>query len=63
MTDQEFNVIRQLRDKGYAIVSWNPEELRGVDPSHVEDIMIERAFNLIDSMATEPDPAFTEDET
>lgn len=62
MTDQEFNVIRQLRDKGYAVVSWNPQELRGVDPSHVEDIMIERAYDLIDSMATEPDPAFTEDE-
>lgn len=62
MTEQDLEMIHQLRQKGYAVAVWDKEELRGVDPSHVEDVMIERAYDLIDSMATEPDPAFMEDE-
>lgn len=52
MTEQELNMLRQLRNKGYAVAVWTPEELRGVDPSDVEDVMIERAADFIDVMAT-----------
>lgn len=57
MTQQELNMLHQLRDKGYAVAVWNPQELRGVDPSDVEDIMIERAADFIDVMAKDEEDA------
>ena len=37
MTASQLAAIRELRDAGYAVILWAPEELNGVHPSDVED--------------------------
>lgn len=39
-----------LKDLGYAVVIWTPEELGNADPSEIESIMIERGAHAIDSV-------------
>lgn len=46
--------IRALMDMGCATVVFLPEELRGADPTEVENLMIEHGWDVIDSLATEP---------
>lgn len=41
MTRAQKDMIERLRDDGYAIVIWTPEELAGADPERVEELMIE----------------------
>ena len=41
------------RHEGYAVVVWNPDELRGVDPNRVEDRMIEKGGDYIDQISPE----------
>lgn len=48
--------ISQLRDEGYAVVLFNPEELRGTDVDRLEEILVERGNDCIAQMATQPDP-------
>lgn len=45
--------LDRLRDLGYAVTIFTPEELLGCDPSSVEDIMMERAQVYIDDMKLE----------
>lgn len=45
--------IQDLRHKGYAVVVFNPEELRGVDSNRVEDRMIEKGGDYIDQISPE----------
>jgi len=51
---QATEYLRQLRKMGYAVVAFTPEELRGADPDHVEDRLIELGWDVIDSLSTEP---------
>jgi len=53
-TKQAVEHLRQLRKMGYAVVAFTPEELRGADPDHVEDRLIEFGWGVIDSLSTEP---------
>lgn len=39
--------VNFLRDLGYVVIVWTPEELNGVDPSHVEDRSIEFGSDMI----------------
>lgn len=48
MTPEQSKVLQDLRDAGYSVVVWNPDELRGVDPTRVEDHMIEKGSDYID---------------
>lgn len=48
MTDEETKVISQLRDQGYLIVIFTPEELGDAPPSKIEDSLIDKAWGLID---------------
>lgn len=50
-TKQAVEHLRQLRKMGYAIVAFTPEELRGADPDHVEDRLIELGWDVIDNLA------------
>jgi hypothetical protein len=52
-TKQAVEHLRQLRKMGYAVVAFTPEELRGADPDHVEDRLIELGWDVIDNLATE----------
>lgn len=50
LTNAELRVINRLGDKGYAIILWTPEELRGVSAIEVEDRSIEFGHQLIDDL-------------
>ncbi|HEY3536652.1 MAG TPA: hypothetical protein VGL01_04405 [Trinickia sp.] len=54
MLPHEDDAIAHLRSRGYAIVVWTPDELRGARASVVEDIGIERMSDAINALATEP---------
>ena len=43
--------VDKLRELGYAVVVFNPEELEGVDPSRIEDRMTELGWEVIYNLA------------
>lgn len=49
-----------LRSKGYAVITFSRTELRGADPSEVEDRLTELGWDVIDRAATEPDEDLTD---
>lgn len=53
MTEEHMKAIRELRDSGYAVCIFNPEELRGAKPHKVEDELVYAGFEIIDTLATE----------
>jgi len=48
------DLCRQLEAMGCVVVVFTPEELRGANPSHVEDRLVELGWDVIDTLATEP---------
>ncbi len=59
MTKEQSKTIQDMRHDGYAVVVWNPDELRGVDPTRVEDHMIEKGGDYIEMRS----PAEEEEES
>jgi hypothetical protein len=59
MTPSQLKAIRELRDAGYAVILWTPEELNGVDPSDVEDQSISFAAEYL--IPAEPEEETGED--
>lgn len=55
MNDAERKVIEELRWKGYAVTVFCPEELRGVEPDRIEDVMVERGTIAIEHLGEEGD--------
>ncbi len=53
MLPHEEDAIAHLRSRGYAVVAWTPDELRGASASVIEDIGIERMSEAIGTLATE----------
>lgn len=53
MSTEELAVINGLRDRGYAICIFNPDELRGADPRGIEISMCMKGWDAIDCYATE----------
>lgn len=53
MNKDELKVIRALKDKGYAVVLFEPEELEGASPDRVEDRLIELGWDVISVLKTE----------
>jgi hypothetical protein len=58
MTDQEHAAIKSLREKGYAVCVFSPEELRGADQDDVEQDLVVAGWDVIDAHAKFPDPAY-----
>ena len=50
MTEEHMEVIRELRDLGYAVCIFTPEELRGTKPHKVEDELVSAGWDIIDSL-------------
>ena len=50
MTDEQQDVINQLRDEGYCVVIWTPEELGDADANNLEDIVTERGNNYLSTV-------------
>ena len=48
MTPLQQQVINTLRDEGYCVILWTPEELGDIDSSALEDVVIERGNNFIE---------------
>ena len=46
-------LCKKMRHAGYAVVLFTPEELRGANPDHVEDRLVELGWDVIDSLANE----------
>lgn len=46
--DEVVAFMQKLRSHGYAIVVFEPGELRGVNPERVEDAMIAEGNDLVD---------------
>lgn len=55
MTEIQQAVINELRDAGYCVVIWTPEELGETDTDRLEDIVIERGNNFIEYCCEEPE--------
>jgi hypothetical protein len=48
MNSQEIdNALRELKNQGYAIVLFTPEELEGAEADRVEDRLIELGWEVI----------------
>lgn len=58
LKQEEVDFLRGLRVRGYAVVVFNPEELRGASQEHVEERMIELGWDVIESLA---DPNYEEE--
>lgn len=54
-TKHAVEYLRQLRKWGYAVVAFTPAELRGANPDHVEDRLVEIGWDVINTLATEPE--------
>lgn len=63
LTQAEIATLRGLRGRGFAVVLFNPTELRGADLEQIEGLMIERGNIAIESLATEPEPDDEADNT
>jgi hypothetical protein len=48
MTPAQQQAIDALRDEGYLVIIWTPEELGDIDASHIEDALIERGNEMIE---------------
>ncbi len=43
--------IKQLREAGYVVIVFNPEELEGANPRHVQDRLVEMGWDVIQALA------------
>lgn len=50
MTPEEIAAIQALRNRGFAVIVWTPEELAGASPNHVEDRSIELGWQVIEDL-------------
>lgn len=46
--------VDQLRDEGFAVTVFNPDELRGAPAERIEESMVDAGWITIDMLATEP---------
>jgi hypothetical protein len=47
MTNEQLKLIQDLRDQGWGVILWEPEELEGVKVNSVEDACIEAGWSRI----------------
>jgi hypothetical protein len=45
--------MKAMRDAGYLVIIWHPDELGDIDASHVEDMLIERGNDMIEMLKGE----------
>ncbi|RLA51618.1 MAG: hypothetical protein DRR42_09880 [Gammaproteobacteria bacterium] len=59
MTEEQMRIVRQLRNEGYAVIIWAPEELSGVPLNHVEARSVELGWEIIkDLKRTNQEPEY-----
>lgn len=57
MNEEQAQAVRSLRDAGFAVCIFTPDELRGAKPGHVEDRLVERGWDVIDCICEEQEAA------
>lgn len=50
---QAFQALESLRSEGYAVIIWSPAELGDVDPGRVEELSIEKGWDIIATLTGE----------
>ena len=55
MKSMHDSTINELRDAGYAVVIFTPEELNGADPERVEDNLVSTGWDIISIHAQDSD--------
>jgi hypothetical protein len=53
LNEEELEMIRNLRDRGFAIAVFTPEELGEVDPMRFEDAMVDAGWDAIEALKDE----------
>jgi len=53
LTNEELKIIRSLREKGFAVVIFTPEELQNVPPDKMEDGLVDCGWSAIDILKHE----------
>ncbi|MFM8798701.1 MAG: hypothetical protein ACKODT_07070 [Fluviibacter sp.] len=53
-----FDQLNAIRDLGFAVIAFTPEELRGADPEEIQDRLTEWGWDAIDALAdpNQPNP-------
>jgi hypothetical protein len=46
-----FDLYRELKRRGFAVIAFSPDELKGVDPEAVEEALVEQGRHAIDMLA------------
>ena len=54
LTGTEWDIVGALRGAGWAVVIFNPDELRGANPERVQDRLVELGWEVIDTLSDEP---------
>ena len=54
MNDEERRIVDQLREKGYAVSIFTPEELEDVRTDSVEGRMVEAGWDMIEFLKENP---------
>ena len=63
MTESKvFELCAKMRHLGYAVICFTPEELRGANPDHVEDRLVELGWDVINDLATDENDLPTEED-
>ena len=53
LSTTEMQMLRDLRERGFAVIIWTPDELEGLSPGdrdEVEERCIERGHNAIEQL-------------
>ena len=53
MKAEWLKTLYAMRDTGYLVVIWTPDEVGDIDASHVEDMLIERGNDMIEQLKQE----------
>ena len=53
MTPTQVKALAELRADGYAVITFTPDELRGLEPRVVENRLVELGNEVIDVLAPE----------
>ena len=52
--NKEFtDTVRTMREAGYMVIVWTPDELGDTNTSHIEDMLIERGNDMIEQFKEE----------
>jgi hypothetical protein len=61
LTQQEWEALASIRAKNYAVVVFNPEEIRNAAPNRIQDALVESGWEIIHALNSEDNQATPQD--